>query len=86
VYDDASDLICNGCGFERPPYVAGELDGDGAVSSADAIYLLYHTLFGSDRYPVNQPVDFYGDGNTSSADAIYLLYYTLFGAGRYPLA
>ena len=53
--------------------------------SSDAIYLLYHTLFGSSRYPLNQPVDFDQNGTINSADAIYLLYHTLFGSGRYPI-
>ena len=64
----------------------GDLDGSETVTAADAIYLLYHTLFGEARYPVSQPVDFTGDGNVNAEDAIYLLYHTLFGAERYPLA
>ncbi|MBR4184826.1 MAG: dockerin type I repeat-containing protein, partial [Clostridia bacterium] len=67
-------------------YLLGDLNEDGAVDSADAIYLLYNTLFGEARYPVNQPVDFNSDAKVDSADAIYLLYHTLFGEARYPLA
>jgi hypothetical protein len=85
VYDDGEDLTCNVCGAERILYIPGDLDQNGAVNSADAIYLLYHTLFGEGRYPVNQPVDYDKNGTVSSADAIYLLYHTLFGSGRYPL-
>ena len=64
---------------------AGDLDGNRAVNSADAIYLLYHTLFGNARYPVSQEVDYDKNETVNSADAIYLLYHTLFGSGRYPL-
>lgn len=64
---------------------AGDLDGNKAVNSADAIYLLYHTLFGNERYPVSQQVDYDKNETVNSADAIYLLYHTLFGSSRYPL-
>ena len=67
-------------------YLVGDLNADGTVDSADAIYLLYNTLFGDARYPLNQPADFNKDAKVDSADAIYLLYHTLFGAARYPLA
>ena len=66
----------------------GDLNGDTAVDSADAIYLLYNTLFGSDRYPIpaGHNPDYNKDEKVDSADAIYLLYNTLFGSDRYPLA
>ena len=35
-----------------PDYIVGDLDGDGDVTSDDAIYLLYYTLF-PDDYPLN---------------------------------
>ena len=66
-------------------YLAGDLNEDGFVKSDDAIYLLYYTLFGEARYPINQPIDFDKNEVVNSADAIYLLYHTLFGSGRYPL-
>lgn len=62
-----------------------DLDGDAAVTSGDAIYLLYHTLFGSERYPVSGNCDYDKDGSITSGDAIYLLYHTLFGSERYPI-
>ena len=61
----------------------GDMNDDGVVSDADALYLLRHTLF-SDRYPINQSGDVNGDGEVSDADALYLLRFTLF-PGRYPL-
>ena len=68
-----------------PEVVKGDLNGDGNVSDADAMYLLRYTLFGDSRYPLNQGGDVNGDGNISDADAMYLLRYTLFGESRYPL-
>ena len=62
----------------------GDMNGDGVVSDADALYLLRYTLF-ADRYPVNQSGDLNGDGVVSDADALYLLRHTLF-AERYPLS
>lgn len=72
--------------FEIKNYVPGDVDGVEGVSSADAIYLLYYTLLGDQRYPVNQNCDYNKDGVVTSADAIYLLYYTLLGGDRYPIA
>jgi hypothetical protein len=52
VYDDDQDTTCNECGAERVTYTPGELDGEEGVTAADAIYLLYYTLFGASRYPL----------------------------------
>ena len=62
----------------------GDLNGDGYVSDADALYLLRHTLF-AQRYPLNQDGDCNGDGAVSDTDALYLLRHALF-ADRYPLS
>ena len=82
---------CQNCGdsyvdsYTDPiTYVVGDLDINGVVDTDDAIYLLYHTLFGED-YPVNQYVDFDCNGVVDTDDAIYLLYHTLFGDEDYPL-
>ena len=63
----------------------GDVNGDGEVTDADAVHLLYYTFFGDEEYPLNQPCDFNGDGEVTDADAVYLLYYTFFGAEEYPL-
>ena len=55
----------------------GDIDGNGEVTSDDAVYLLRHTLF-ADSYPVNCFADFDGNGEVTSDDAVYLLRHTLF--------
>ncbi len=74
------------CACGKGTYVLGDVDGNGEVETADAIYLLYYTFYGSERYPLNQSVDFDGNGEVEVADAIHLLYYTFYGPDRYPLA
>lgn len=64
-------------------YTLGDVNSDTEVDSADAIWLLRHTLFPC-RYIINQPADFNNDGKEDSADAIWLLRHTLFPS-RYAL-
>lgn len=61
----------------------GDVNGNGEVTDADAVHLLYYTFFPED-YPVNQDCDFNGDSAVTDADAVYLLYYTFFPED-YPL-
>ena len=60
-----------------------DFDGDGSVTSDDAIQLLRFTLF-PEKYPISLDGDLNGDGNVTSDDAVYLLRYTLF-PDNYPL-
>ena len=69
---------------EEPAVLRGDMNGDGVVTDADALYLLRYTLF-EDRYPINQSGDVNGDNVVTDADALYLLRFTLF-AERYPLS
>ena len=57
--------------------VRGDFDGDFALTDADAVYLLRHTLF-PEQYPVAQSADVDKDGIVTDADAVYLLRHTLF--------
>ena len=68
---------------EEPAVGYGDIDGDGEITSDDATYLLYHTLY-PEEYPVTQDCDFNGDGDVNSDDATYLLYHTLYPE-EYPL-
>ena len=61
----------------------GDVNGDGILNSADAIYLLRHTIMPT-VYPANQAIDMNGDGIQNSADAIYLLRHTIMPS-VYPL-
>ena len=64
----------------------GDINGDGGVDHNDAIYLLLHTMFGPERYPLNDaPADFDGNDTVSQEDAVYLLLHALFGEAFYPL-
>lgn len=63
--------------------IIGDVNGDGYVTSDDAIYLLYYTT-DSAGYPINQDGDFDGNGYVTSDDAIYLLYHVML-PGQYPL-
>ena len=58
-------------------YLVGDTNEDGALTDADAIYLLRHVLF-PDTFPVNQPADYNSDDELTDADAIYLLRHVLF--------
>ena len=56
-------------------YDHGDVNGDGAISDQDAIYVLYSTFpMFKDTYPVKQDVDLNKDERVDTADAIYLLY------------
>ena len=87
-FEQGSDVCAySRCSYKRtlPPVLKGDTNGNGTVDSDDAIYLLYNSLLGEARYPLNQPCDFNADGSVNSDDAIYLLYNTLLGGERYPL-
>ena len=66
-------------------YILGDLNNNVTVETNDAIYLLYHVMLGSEKYPVNQPTDYNGDGTIDTNDAIYLLYHVMLGSDKYPL-
>ena len=72
------------CGYVN--YILGDYDGDGRVTSRDAIRMVYYMFYGAEEYPINQPLrDFNGDGEINEDDAIYLLYYSFFGDEYYPI-
>lgn len=62
-----ADGVCSGCGLLR-----GDMDGNGLVNEADAIYLLQYVLLPED-FKLNQSGEFDGSNTTDEIDAIYLL-------------
>ena len=75
VYDNDRDGDCNVCGAEREvPVMAGDADGDGAISAMDAI-LLSQYLAGWDVTLNEVSADTDGDGAISAMDAILLSQY-----------
>lgn len=76
--------MCDICGHTKTSYLIGDMNGDGYVDNADAIYLLYHAIFGENDYPLISEADFDKDGAVTNSDAIYLLYHAIFGE-QYPL-
>jgi len=51
----------------------GDIDGDGVVSTDDAVYVMRHAIFGDELYPLTPAqkikADVDGDGEVSEADA-----------------
>ena len=68
----------NGSTSEPVCYNHGDVNGDGVIDNRDAIYTLYHFMYGDEQYPVDQDWDFNGDGERSNKDAIYVLYASMF--------
>lgn len=69
------DGICTICGEADPNYVSGDIDGDGYLSSDDAITLLNRILLEPES--VSDVHDYTCDGVIDSDDAVYLLYHFL---------
>ena len=74
-----------------PPEIEDEeitdLDGNGELTTDDAVYLLLYVMFDEDEYPLpaGANVDYDGDGRETTDDAVYLLLYVMFGEDEYPL-
>ena len=63
--------------------IVGDMNDDGKLNSADALYLLRHTIMPG-VYPISAQGDVNGDEKLNSADAIYLLRHTIM-PDKYPL-
>ena len=61
----------------------GDVNLDGDVTTDDAEYLLWHTLF-PDLYPITADADFNNDGIRNTDDAVKLLWHAMFPE-QYPL-
>ncbi|MCR5158854.1 MAG: BspA family leucine-rich repeat surface protein [Prevotella sp.] len=68
--------------FTRKSYMKGDVNGDGKVTPADAIMILYHYFNVNQNGFKLQAADLNGDGNITPADAIETLY-KYFGNGNH---
>ena len=76
--------VCGICGQKE--LAAGDIDGNDEVTYEDAVYLLLHSMFGEELYPLNgADGDIDGNGTVDQDDAVYLLLHALFGDMFYPL-
>ena len=75
--------VCTVCGDPEPTALRGDFDGNGKLTSADAVWLLRHVMIG-EVYPIGQSGDVNGDGTLNSFDAVYLLRHVMIG-DLYPL-
>lgn len=89
IADGAPDVDLNGvldvC--ECPPtvFVRGDINNDGNVDIADAVFALGYLFSQGDPPPIPMALDVNNDGQNNVADAIYLLNH-LFGSGAPPPA
>ena len=66
---------------ETPREVHGDINADGKINTADAVYLL-RSIMRPDKYPVKQNCDMDGNGVVNVADAISLLRTVLRASSR----
>ena len=64
----------------------GDMDGNSKLNTDDAVYLLLHTMFGGEDYPITLiSKDMDGNGKLNTDDAVYLLLHVMFGEEDYPI-
>ncbi|MBE6739644.1 MAG: hypothetical protein E7565_04930 [Ruminococcaceae bacterium] len=72
-YDNDEDYICNECFYERPPYVIGDISGDGSVDTTDlAVMKLFLAGIGDIDDTVKVAGDMTGDGQINTTDLAQL--------------
>ena len=72
-YDNDEDYICNECFNERPPYVIGDISGDGSVDTTDlAVMKLFLAGIGDIDDTVKVAGDMTGDGQINTTDLAQL--------------
>lgn len=73
--DEDSDGLCDGCEAElEKPIILGDVDGDGAITDADAKCILYYVVGIVDAIDVDM-ADVDGDGMITAMDATCILRY-----------
>lgn len=79
-----SITICFGS-FGTVTAVTGDKGRSDSLTAQDAVYLMYHVIYGNGEYPLYYDGDMNKDGVVDSDDAVYLLYSAIFGDSEYPL-
>ncbi len=78
-HDYGEDGVCDKC---RKVY--GDFTGNSKLDREDAEYLLWHTIYGEELYPVGSQGDYDGDGVVTDKDVCLLLLYIML-PGKFPL-
>ncbi len=81
AFDNDEDTYCEDCGYSN--YMAGDMNNDRWVDSADAELLLMHVFF-PDLNPIQRDGDVNRDGVVNSDDAVYLQLHVYYPS-EYPL-
>ena len=85
TYSDFTEFVDKS--DEEPPapeVVKGDMDGDGKLTTDDAVYLLLNVMFDDINYPITNPdKDMNNDDKINTDDAVYLLLHVMFGAINY---
>ena len=81
-YENGACTLCGNTNAAAP----GDGNGSNGVEMEDVAYLLLHTLFGEEEYPLsNANADLNGDGTVDREDVVCLLLHVMFGEAYYPL-
>ena len=62
---------------KEAPYIRGDANGDGSISSADVVAIVKHILSDGTTTIVKEGADMNGDGSISSADVVAVVRYIL---------
>ena len=86
VNDNAIDAIAGTLTLDVVKLMPGDYNGNGKLTTDDAVHLLLHIMFGEEDYPIPSGMgqDVNGDGRVTTDDAVYLLLHVMFGAEDYP--
>ena len=87
IYEDGNEPLLEATIHFNAETIPGDVDGNFAKNTDDAVYLLLSVMFGEEDYPVpaGMELDFDGSGKVDTDDAVYLLLHVMFGAESYPI-
>ena len=75
--------FCTACQAMDPQYLFGDINGDGDITNADVVALMWYAVF-PDIYPVDAYADMNCDGDITNDDVVKLMWYAVF-PNLYPL-